>query len=110
MPTCNDHLEVFEKTLTGGFSSVNTRLAFDTEVLLPNFNGADFSRMNIDDSFKCSKNQNYKVAYSLKLDEQKIQRELRVTSKILKFDENSQYGFAMTKRMPIGSIKEKTPS
>ena len=25
-----DHVEIFEPTVTGGFSSVNTRLAFDT--------------------------------------------------------------------------------
>ena len=27
---------IFEQTITGVFSSVNTRLAFDTEILLPN--------------------------------------------------------------------------
>ena len=107
LPTCNDYLEVFEKTLAGGFSSVNTRLAFDTKVLLPSFNAADFGRMNIDDSFKCFKNQGYKVAYSFKLDEQTTHQELRVTSKILKFDENNQYDFAMTKPMLIGSKKKK---
>lgn len=30
-----------------------------------------------------------------------------VISKIMKLDENNQYGFAMTKPMPIGCIKEK---
>ena len=34
--TTNEYVNVFETTLTGGFSSVNNRLAFDTEVLLPN--------------------------------------------------------------------------
>ena len=30
LPTKLDHVEIFEQTVTGGFSSVNTRLAFDT--------------------------------------------------------------------------------
>ena len=34
-PTNVDHVEIFEKTVTGGFSCVNTRLAFDTSILLP---------------------------------------------------------------------------
>ena len=89
LPTCNDHVEVFEKTLTGGFSSVNTRMAFDTEILLPSLRPADFNKMNIDESFDSFKNQNYKVAYSLKLDNKDTYQELRVTSKILKFDENN---------------------
>ena len=36
LPTCNEHVKIFKKTLYGGFSSVNTHLAFDTEILLPN--------------------------------------------------------------------------
>ena len=31
-----DDVEIFKQTVTGGFSSVNTRLAFDTQILLPN--------------------------------------------------------------------------
>ena len=63
--------------------------------------------MNIDESLQTYKNQNYKVAYKIKLDNEPIDYERRVISKILKFDENNQYGFAMTKPMPVGSIKEK---
>ena len=33
----------------------------------------------------------------------------RVITKILKLDENNQYGFSMTKPMPTGCIKEKQP-
>ena len=29
-------MEIFEKTLTGGFSCVNTRFSFDNELLMPN--------------------------------------------------------------------------
>ena len=36
LPTKLDHAEIFEQTLTGGFSSVNTRLVFDTQILLQN--------------------------------------------------------------------------
>ena len=36
LPTSKEHVELFEKTLIGGFSFVNTRLSFDTEILLPN--------------------------------------------------------------------------
>ena len=35
-PISNKVVEVFEKTLPGGFSWINTRFSFDTELLLPN--------------------------------------------------------------------------
>ena len=110
LATCNEHVEVFEKTLTGGFSSVNTRLGFDAEILLPNYKPSEFNKMTIDESFKAFKNQNYKVSYKLKLDGDDKYRDIRVSSKIIKFDENNQYGYAMTKPMPTGSIKEKSSS
>ena len=40
--TNNCHVEIFEKTLSGGFSCVNTRLSFDTELLMPNLIEKDF--------------------------------------------------------------------
>ena len=36
LPTSNEPVDIFEQTITRGSSSVNTRLAFDTEILLPN--------------------------------------------------------------------------
>ena len=33
LPTNNCHVEIFEKTLSGGFSCVSTCLLFDTELL-----------------------------------------------------------------------------
>ena len=36
LPTATEQVRVFEKTLIGGFSCVNTRLAFDTELILDN--------------------------------------------------------------------------
>ena len=66
--------------------------------------------LNIDQSFQAFKNQNYKTVYKIKLDGDTKYNDYRVTSKIIKFDENNQYGFAMTKPMPVGSVKDKDPS
>ena len=64
LPTTNKIVDVFEQTLTGGFSCVNKRLDLDTEILLPN------STEKTEDIL--SKDYNYKVCYRLKLDEDKI--------------------------------------
>ena len=110
LPTNYEHAEKFEKTLIGGYSCVNNRTGFDTEILLPNFSKSEYAKMNIDESFKAYKNQNYKVGFSLKLDNNIKSKEYRVISKIIKFDENNQYGFSMAKPMPVGAIKEKEAS
>ena len=52
LPTDTDHVRVFERTLIGGFNCVNTRLAFDKEIL-------------IDD------NKNEKVLFDLHIDGKK---------------------------------------
>ena len=36
LPTKIENVEIFEQTVTGRFSCVNNRLAFDTRILLPN--------------------------------------------------------------------------
>ena len=59
LPNNNEHIELFEKTLTGGFSCVNTRLSFDTKILLPNVENPDKDNW---------KDYSYKVSYKLKLD------------------------------------------
>ena len=87
LPTDAEHVRVFEKTLIGGFSCVNTRLAFDTEMLLND-----------------DKNNN-KVLFDLQIDGKKQAK--RISSKILKMDENNQYGQAMTKPLPYGCIKKQ---
>ena len=51
-----------------------------------------------------SKDFNYKIVYNLKLGKNKTQKK-RVISKILKLDENKQYGNGMTKPLPTGCIK-----
>ena len=100
LPTNNENVELFEKTLTGGFSCVNTCLSFDTEILLPNVEKSDKDKW---------KDYGYKVAYNLKLEEEEKYTTKRVISKILKLDENNQYSYAMTKPSPTGGIKKHKP-
>ena len=106
LPINNVQMEVFEKTVCGGFSSVNNRLSFDTEILMPNLRASDYEKMNIYESFTAYKRDDLKVVYSLKLNNEKTFSKKRVISKIVKLDENNQYGYAMTKPMPTGCIKE----
>ena len=99
LPTKYEHIEVFEETVIGGFSCVNTRLAFDSQILLPNL--AD--KTNLENN-PMNKNFDYKVVYNLKLDNEKVKK--RVITKILKLDENNQYGNTMTKPLPTSCIKD----
>ena len=110
LPTNYEHAEIFGKTLIGGYTCVNNRIGFDTEILLPNFSKSEYAKMNIDESFKVYKNQNYKIGFTIKLDDDEKIKNYRVISKVIKFDENNQYGFAVTKPMPAGAIKQKTAS
>ena len=98
LPTKIKHVEIFEQTVIGGFSWVNNRLAFDTQLLLPN---------PVDSEMTVKKDFNYKIAYNLKTaDNQKAKK--RVITKILKLDENNQYGHGMTKSLPTGCIKDNS--
>ena len=56
LPTKYEHVEIFEQTVIGGFSSVNTRLAFDSQILLSNLTNQ--KKLETD---SISKNLNYKV-------------------------------------------------
>ena len=51
-----------------------------------------------------NKNFNYKVVYNVKMNYGKTKT--RVITKILKLDENNQYGHGMTKPLPTGCIKD----
>ena len=53
----------FEKTITDGFSCVNTRLGFNTEFQMPNSTAAAYNQMSIDESFKSYKPKDLKVGY-----------------------------------------------
>ena len=75
-------------------------------MLMPNLTKTDYDKMNIDESFKAYKRHDLKVVYSLKLDDEKKFSKRRIISKIVKLDENNQYGYAMTRPMPTGCIKE----
>ena len=110
LPTNYEHAEILEKTLIGGYTCVNNRIGFDTEVLLPNFSKSEYAKMSIDKSFKAYKNQKYKVGFTIKLYNDEKSKEYGVISKVIKFDENNQYGFAKTKPMAVGAIKEKKAS
>ena len=73
---------------------------------MPNLSKTDYDKMNIDESFKAYKRDDLKVVYSLKLDNQKKFSKKRIITKIVKLDENNQYGYAMTRPMPTGCIKQ----
>ena len=98
-PIKYEHVEIFEESVTGSFRSVNTRLAFDSQILLRNL-----TNKTILDSNPMNKNFDYKVVYNLKLGHEKVLK--RVIAKILRLDEINQYGNAMTKPLPTGCIKD----
>ena len=81
LPTDPKKIRVFENMLIGGYSCVTTRATFDTELFLKD-------------------KQNERVLFET------VDREVKLfSSKIIKMDENNQYGFAMTKPLPFGCIK-----
>ena len=66
LPTSPDVIQLFEKTVIGGFSCVNTRLACGNS--FAKFSSKDFKKFNIDNSFKQRKRQDLKLIYRLQLD------------------------------------------
>ena len=86
LPTNAEHVRLFAKTLIGGFSCVNTRLAFDTEILI-----------------KDKKNENF--FFDLHIDGKNQTK--RISSKIPKMDENNQHDMVMTKPLPYGCTKKR---
>ena len=99
LPTKYEHVEIFEQTVISGFSSVNTILPFDSQILLPNLTNQ--KKLETD---SISKNLNFKVVYDLKINNEKVKK--RIITKILKLDGNNQYGMAMAKPLPTGCVKE----
>ena len=69
LPTKLEHVEIFEQTVTGSFSSLNTRLGFNTQILLPNLDDKTDLENN-----PLNKDFNYKVVYNLKLDSKKAEK------------------------------------
>ena len=86
LPTNTDLIELMEKTLIGGLSVVNSRIGFDSNLFI--------------------KNNNQKLVYKIKNKETNQIENIRISTKILKMDENNQYGNAMTKPLPTGCIKK----
>ena len=82
LPTNAEIIEVFEKTVMGGYSCVNTRVSFDTDLFLKN-------------------TKKEKVIFKTAEGELK-----RLSSKIIKIDKNSQYGMAMTLPLPYKTSKK----
>ena len=91
-PTNSKIVELFEKTLIGRMSCVNTRLAFDSLLL--------------------TGEKEQKLIYNIRNPQTGQNESKRVVAKILKMDENNQYRNAMTKPLPTGCIKKskKNPS
>ena len=71
---------------------MNTRVAFGSIILLPK---------NSQGQYK----ENLKTIYKIKNEEKKNFEDKRLVTKILKMDENNQYGNAMTNPFPVGPIK-----
>ena len=69
LPTKLEHAEIFEHTVIGRFSSVNTRLAFDLQILLPNLDFKDDLEQN-----PMNKDFNYKTVYNLQMNNQKSKK------------------------------------
>ena len=58
LPTKVEHNEIFEQAVIGGFSCVNNRLAFDTQILLPN---------TLDEKMNVKTDFDFKIAFDLKM-------------------------------------------
>lgn len=133
--TCPRDIEIVdlvESLFSGGYSSVHTRLGFDTEMFTPESTEYIKERDEIIDQVRnlCGeknekkdkrkldqklydifKQENLKSCNrpicSLPLDGEEESKKRRVFSKIFKLNENNQYGFAMTKRLPISIFKKE---
>ena len=50
----------------------------------------------------------HKPIYNIRLDGDETSKKRRVFNKVFKLDENNQYGFAMTKSLPIGIFEKQS--
>ena len=66
-PNSNEVVDIFQQTITGGFSLVNTRLAFDTEILLPNL----ISNNEEEKTDEFQKDYNYTICYNIRPNNEK---------------------------------------
>ena len=94
LPVCAKHVELYVKG-AGGFSCVNARLAFDSSIL--------FLRGE-DDKFR----KDLKLIYKIRDKESNTLEEKRRVTKILKIDQNNQYGNSQTPTNRFNK-KDKNP-
>ena len=83
-------IELVEKTLVGGMSIINTSVGFDSNIFI--------------------KNNQQKLVYKIRNKFTNETEHKRVSTIILKMDENNQYGNVMTKPLTIGCIKKESYS
>ena len=124
---------LMESLLSGGYSSVHTRLGFDIEIFFPRSpeyveqkediinnlrdlygekNEKQERKMLMDKLYSLWKEEYlkscHKPIYNVRLDGEESSKKKRVFSKVFKLNENNQYGFAMTKPLPIGISKKQS--
>ena len=119
-----------DRVLSGRYSSVHTRLGFDTEIFTPRSpeyveqkediinnlrdlygenNEKQKRKKLMDKLYSLWKEEDlkscHKPIYNVRLDGEESSKKRRVFSKV---DENNQYGFAMTNPLPIGIFKKQS--
>ena len=132
-PTNVETVCLMESLLSGGYSSVHSRLGFDTEIFTPRSpeyveqkediinnlrdlygekNKKQERKKLMDKLYSLWKEEDlkscHKPIYNVRLDGEETSKKRRVFSKVFKLDENNQYGFAMTKPLPIGIFKKQS--
>ena len=107
LPTDLNIIQSFETTLLGGFSCFNTRLAFDTKVLLPNLLAHNLNQLTIDQTFKIQIRHGLKVGCRVELDVEESYSNPRIINKILKMDQDNNYRQTMTKPFSMRCSKEE---
>ena len=66
----------------------------------------NLSKNNYNNDINAFKRDDLKLIYKLKLNNYSSYQPKRIITKIIRFDENNQYGYAMTRPMPTGCIKQ----
>ena len=129
-PTNVETVCLMESLLIGGYSSVHTRFGFDTEIFTPRSpeqkediinnlrdlygenNEKQERKKPMDKLYSLWKEEDlkscHKPIYKVRLDREENSKKRRVFNKVFKLDENNQYGFAMTKALPIDIFKKQS--
>ena len=105
LPTSNEVVDIFEQTITGGFSSVYTRLAFELPNLINQEKSEQKSEEKSEENEEFRESYDYKICYNIRLNNEKDHSKKKNYNKDLKVGENNQYGYGMTKPSPTDCIK-----